>query len=284
MLTINLFNQLPEYSFDTFVLRDEDEEEINSVFESALTEELRRRHQARALEEQAYRRQQEKRRQEELFAAQMYQRELEKQRRQRLMYEEEIERRRLLQLQAETIQREMEQKRREALKREMARQMMKKRIEVSNIDKKRMSQNPLSKSMPAASYQIVQGPNGQLFAIESRDSIKDQRNFNPFPGRQTRFKAHPKVVSEPRSFYQRRESSAAIPPLTSVKKNVSEKKNIKLPHVEAIPKKNRILVEVEDASDSECEDEFSDYFRNRRPSMGEWIEPVEFDGIEHMKF
>merc|ERR1712007_15734 len=103
----------------------------------------------------------------------------------------------------------------------------------------------------------------------SRDSIKDQRNFNPFPGRQTRFKAHPKVVSEPRSFYQRRESSAAIPPL-SVKKNVS--------------KKNRILVEVEDASDSECEDEFSDYFRNRRPSMGEWIEPVEFDGIEHMKF
>lgn len=283
MLTINLFNQLPEYSFDTFV-RDEDEEEINSVFESALTEELRRRHQARALEEQAYRRQQEKRRQEELFAAQMYQRELEKQRRQRLMYEEEIERRRLLQLQAETIQREMEQKRREALKREMARQMMKKRIEVSNIDKKRMSQNPLSKSMPAASYQIVQGPNGQLFAIESRDSIKDQRNFNPFPGRQTRFKAHPKVVSEPRSFYQRRESSAAIPPLTSVKKNVSEKKNIKLPHVEAIPKKNRILVEVEDASDSECEDEFSDYFRNRRPSMGEWIEPVEFDGIEHMKF
>jgi len=283
MLTINLFNQLPEYSFDTFVLRDEDEEEINSVFESALTEELRRRHQARALEEQAYRRQQEKRRQEELFAAQMYQRELEKQRRQRLMYEEEIERRRLLQLQAETIQREMEQKRREALKREMARQMMKKRIEVSNIDKKRMSQNPLSKSMPAALYQIVQGPNGQLFAIESRDSIKDQRNFNPFPGRQTRFKTHPKVVSEPRSFYQRRESSAAIPPL-SVKKNVSEKKNIKLPHVEAIPKKNRILVEVEDASDSECEDEFSDYFRNRRPSMGEWIEPVEFDGIEHMKF
>jgi len=35
---------------------------------------------------------------------------------------------------------------------------------------------------------------------------------------------------------------------------------------------------VEDASDSECEDEFRDYFHNRRPKAGEWIEPV--DGID----
>jgi hypothetical protein len=35
------------------------------------------------------------------------------------------------------------------------------------------------------------------------------------------------------------------------------------------------LGEVEDASDDECEDEFSSVWNNRRPSEGQWIEPVE---------
>eukprot|EP01083_Nonionella_stella_P124560 376208_1 len=43
------------------------------------------------------------------------------------------------------------------------------------------------------------------------------------------------------------------------------------------PLKSSILVgDVEDASDSECEDEFSDIWHNRRPQSGRWIEPVEF--------
>jgi hypothetical protein len=41
--------------------------------------------------------------------------------------------------------------------------------------------------------------------------------------------------------------------------------------------KSSILIgDVEDASDSECEDEFSDYMHNRRPQEGEWIEPITF--------
>jgi hypothetical protein len=39
--------------------------------------------------------------------------------------------------------------------------------------------------------------------------------------------------------------------------------------------KKRVTVIVEDASDSETEDEFKSVWRNRRPSPGEWIEPVE---------
>lgn len=57
-------------------------------------------------------------------------------------------------------------------------------------------------------------------------------------------------------------------------------------HAKAVPQKNNptasirreplsLPVQVEDASDSECEDEFSEYIRNRRPRDGEWIEPVE---------
>jgi len=51
-----------------------------------------------------------------------------------------------------------------------------------------------------------------------------------------------------------------------------------------LQQKNRIFkkksmesssVLVEDASDSECEDEYHDYIRNRRPQAGEWIEPIE---------
>lgn len=40
-------------------------------------------------------------------------------------------------------------------------------------------------------------------------------------------------------------------------------------------RKLRITVTVEDASDSECEDEFDSPWRNRRPSPGQWMEPVE---------
>jgi len=50
----------------------------------------------------------------------------------------------------------------------------------------------------------------------------------------------------------------------------------KQPKVVVIPKEiAKPTVVVEDASDSECEDEFKSYIRNRRPRDGEWMEPVE---------
>lgn len=54
-------------------------------------------------------------------------------------------------------------------------------------------------------------------------------------------------------------------------KAVTQEKN----HIVSIREPLSLPVQVEDASDSECEDEFSDYIRNRRPKDGEWIEPVE---------
>merc|ERR1711937_1004693 len=38
---------------------------------------------------------------------------------------------------------------------------------------------------------------------------------------------------------------------------------------------NGLTFLVEDASDSECENEFDSPWRNRRPSPGQWMEPVE---------
>lgn len=66
---------------------------------------------------------------------------------------------------------------------------------------------------------------------------------------------------------QSNDASRISKPSALKKKNVSLKKHIK----------SSILIgDVEDASDSECEDEFSDYMHNRRPQKGEWIEPVNF--------
>merc|ERR1712038_564726 len=40
-------------------------------------------------------------------------------------------------------------------------------------------------------------------------------------------------------------------------------------------KSSSVLIgDVEEASDSECEDEFNDYWHNRRPRAGKWIEPI----------
>jgi len=61
----------------------------------------------------------------------------------------------------------------------------------------------------------------------------------------------------------------------SVKNTKQEYKRKKI-----VPKKiikSSILVgDVEDASDSECEDEFSDYMHTRRPQPGQWMEPIEY--------
>lgn len=64
-------------------------------------------------------------------------------------------------------------------------------------------------------------------------------------------------------------------PTKSLKKK--KKKNDKV----AMKKSSILIGDVEDASDSECEDEFRDYFHNRRPTTpGTWIEPVEGFGVK----
>ena len=43
------------------------------------------------------------------------------------------------------------------------------------------------------------------------------------------------------------------------------------------PRRRKVTVIVEDASDSECEqDELKSPWRNRRPSPGQWMEPIEY--------
>ena len=65
--------------------------------------------------------------------------------------------------------------------------------------------------------------------------------------------------------------TSSTPSIHAKAVTAQKKKNPIVSIRESLP----LHVQVEDASDSECEDEFSDYIRNRRPRDGEWIEPVE---------
>ena len=63
---------------------------------------------------------------------------------------------------------------------------------------------------------------------------------------------------------QNEENKSPSVPMTKPKSDVKKKS------------KKRVTVIVEDASDSETEDdEIKSYWRNRRPSPGQWMEPVE---------
>ena len=282
MLTINLFNNLPDYSFDTF--NREKQQKHRYEYEAALEEELRRRHRARVMKEQTCRRELDERKQRDIFAAQMHQRELEN-RRQRQIYEDEMERRRQLHLQAEAMERERHHQRLELLERQEVRKMMRKKIEYVNRIK-RMAAQYRKKSIPA--YQIIQGLNGQFFTIEDpRHLFGNSSRVGANEDDRVKLQACVDSNTEP-SACSPYPSKSADPAVKNASLNLGEKKSwnsamsTKEVVMEPILKEHTGLVEVEDASDSECEDEFSDYFHNRTPRGGEWIEPV--DGIEHMKF
>jgi hypothetical protein len=59
------------------------------------------------------------------------------------------------------------------------------------------------------------------------------------------------------------------------KKSKNSKKKKKMKKINLSSSESVLVGDVEDASDSECEDEYKDYWHTRRPEHG-WIEPVDF--------
>jgi len=136
-----------------------------------------------------------------------------------------------------------------------------------------MLREPRMKSKSeGARPRILQGSDGRLYrevfadheinermALDSDDEEYDnlpQLNFQP---------RHNKPLQKRK--YQKKKADAHV--MFGVVR-------AKQPKVVVIPKEiAKPTVVVEDASDSECEDEFKSYIRNRRPRDGEWMEPVE---------
>merc|ERR1712176_329516 len=77
---------------------------------------------------------------------------------------------------------------------------------------------------------------------------------------------------------RRRGAVAAESPTRPKRSSITEKRSSITGRRASISQKslpNGLTFLVEDASDSECENEFDSPWRNRRPSPGQWMEPVE---------
>ena len=112
---------------------------------------------------------------------------------------------------------------------------------------------------------IVRGPDGQLYRLmDEEKKATDAKFLSKDYSRNESFRdEHPYVATE--------------------LEEVSKQRTRRQPLSEVIPvavkpttkSRRKFTVIVEDASDSENEDESMSYWRNRRPSPGEWMEPVE---------
>ena len=297
MLNDNLYHIFATHSSSPFSFSDPEEERRRTRFRAAMAQEERRRQ--AALEEQAYLEELDRRSQRRLYSEDM------KRRRQQRLYEQATEER--IRQHQRLYEEEMERRRRFAAahERKLKMQQQKKKEEAN-----RVRQEAARRASPR--YQIVRGKDGRLYRILMNPSDECHRNRHEDRGTclDTKYEqpsaapileedspssASSMVTSDPSGSAKKKEkpvfknvtfnininqhgnekedsidSSASKP--TKVKKHSSRKKEKK-------PSSNRcpiVVGEVEDASDSECEDEFGDYFHNRRPTTpGMWIEPVE---------
>jgi hypothetical protein len=126
-------------------------------------------------------------------------------------------------------------------------------------------------------YRLVQGPDGRIYRIplhknptvvnSSPQATNAPDKENAFPSKQNIPVKIP-ITTKSGSSREANDDSLTTTFTTGNKKN------------KVFPKlkqnKTRVTVIVEDASDSESEDdEFNSVWRKRRPSPGEWMEPIE---------
>ena len=125
---------------------------------------------------------------------------------------------------------------------------------------------------PAMQYPegtVLRGPDGRLYRIV-RDQQPDM-DFNEsskIPDLEEPTSAA-KAVRVPVSSEKQSDDTKQKDVSPAVARKNAVKKTKK-------PRRKKVTITVEDASDSECEEENTNsVWRNRRPSPGEWLEPVE---------
>lgn len=161
-------------------------------------------------------------------------------------------------------------------------------------------EEPTTKTVPTPAYRVVQGLDGRLYRLPVRpEPVREEPQYTVMRGPGGRLYRVPVEEEEeeqemeehePMSESNDVEEDAALPELEPVEKprppvtkpllkvvNNTNDKTMASP-ADKPPKKRRskVTVIVEDASDSEYEDdELNSVWRNRRPSPGQWMEPVE---------
>lgn len=196
------------------------------------------------------------------------------------IYEQEVEKKRQFRIHAEAREREMkwikelEEIEKEALlieQRKAKRKIfLRKQIEEANRKKRERRQpSSVSCSRQRSQFQLMRGHDDCLYFVKPRVASQDAplRHSGRYERTDTKMKVPfdrdtLPVETKPDTFIVDKQSHH---PIDVFSKSTAPSNHLRKPV-------------VEDASDSEREDEFRDYFHNRRPKSGEWIEPV--DGID----
>lgn len=123
------------------------------------------------------------------------------------------------------------------------------------------------KNMNHQDEELIQGLDGNLYRVIQHNHPINLRRSKPMAKKE---KMDDGLGSDlqSRKLFINLSKKDELGGSTKAPKNELNKKRAK------IFKSSILIGEVEDASDSECEQEFNDCWHNRRPSPGEWIEPV----------
>jgi len=220
------------------------------------------------------------------------QQEYERQLRQRVIQEERRRREQLMQAEKEEAYRKKLLREREAREEAERRDRMRalRFLSGDEMDDSTDEDQSSSKSEESSMgyheetiYELMRGPDGRVYRVPV--GVKRV----PVPPRHILQKVHPSKkenrsplnksmenVQKQTEFEANMMTAKDVPPEEREESKQIAKKAKKTKKSRS-GKKKRIQVIVEDASDSETEDEFyKSPWRNRRPSPGAWIEPVEF--------
>eukprot|EP00173_Palmaria_palmata_P002530 Plantae.Rhodophyta-Palmaria_palmata.ctg26494.p1 GENE.Plantae.Rhodophyta-Palmaria_palmata.ctg26494~~Plantae.Rhodophyta-Palmaria_palmata.ctg26494.p1 ORF type:complete len:180 (+),score=12.04 Plantae.Rhodophyta-Palmaria_palmata.ctg26494:83-541(+) len=119
------------------------------------------------------------------------------------------------------------------------------------------------------SFRVVRGPDGRLYRIPTKEAPQETSNpirCTPRTVHQTSLRSHEQQTKSPSGENHAATRDSINPPLARQSRRRSNKHK---------PRKTKVAILVEDASDSEDEDdELNSPFRHRRPTPGQWIEPV----------
>lgn len=229
----------------------------------------------------------------------------EEERRRRLVYHqallerqrraEEYERQRRLALQREE---EEERLRRQQILRARAEAEAERRAKLKEAEHQRLLRQKMTQ--PSSRTAFVRGPDGYLYrVILDDDTSSEEESMHEQPRHQIQVKEQPKrremIYPQPMETESMHSTSTSstiyhdaiddenatvrISNKTAgdnTTQKVHKKKSCKNSKKGRKKNRKKITITVEDASDSEYDDDFSSPWRNRRPGPGEsWIEPVE---------
>lgn len=140
------------------------------------------------------------------------------------------------------------------------------------------TQSRASPPQPEDTYQLVRGPDGMIYRVQLQQQPKKEettpRNVRSTPTR-VGVRNRRASSSSPSSF---EEPSSIAEDMSSMRIPIRESRSIRRERLASGKNKrnqNSSMFLVEDASDSESDDDYKSVWRNRIPSPGEWMEPVQ---------